>query len=82
LDKQDRSKQLLILSDRKLKDFYRSQIGSSHAVLFEQTKRNNKMYGFTGNYIKVEAGYDETWINRLIDVTLERFNEENTVFYL
>ncbi|MDR0547098.1 MAG: tRNA (N(6)-L-threonylcarbamoyladenosine(37)-C(2))-methylthiotransferase MtaB [Dysgonamonadaceae bacterium] len=80
LDKQDRSKQLLILSDRKLKDFYRSQTGSAHSVLFEHTKRNNKMYGFTGNYIKIEADYDETWINRLIDVTLERFNEDNTVF--
>ncbi|MDR1683285.1 MAG: tRNA (N(6)-L-threonylcarbamoyladenosine(37)-C(2))-methylthiotransferase MtaB [Candidatus Symbiothrix sp.] len=79
-EKQERSKQLLALSEQKLKAFYHLQTGTPHPVLFEHTKRNNKMYGFTDNYVKVEADYRPIWINRLIDVTLERFNEKNIVF--
>jgi threonylcarbamoyladenosine tRNA methylthiotransferase MtaB len=76
-EKQERSWKLLELSDRKLKEFYRSQTGSAHTVLFEHTKRGNKMQGFTENYIKVEADYNPLWINRLIKITLDNLNEEN-----
>jgi threonylcarbamoyladenosine tRNA methylthiotransferase MtaB len=79
-EKQERSRRLLELSDRKLKDFYRSQIGSVHQVLFEHTKRGNTMHGFTENYIKVEAGYNPQWINRLIKITLENLNEREVIF--
>jgi len=79
-EKQERSRQLLELSDRKLKEFYRSQTGSVHAVLFEHTKRGNKMQGFTENYIKVEADYNPSWINRLIRITLDEFDEGNIIF--
>jgi len=74
--KQERSRQLLEISNRKTKDFYRSQIGTNHNVLFEHTKRGNKMHGFTENYIKVETGYRISWINKLIPVTLGDFNED------
>ncbi|MDR0542421.1 MAG: MiaB/RimO family radical SAM methylthiotransferase [Dysgonamonadaceae bacterium] len=74
-EKQERSRELLELSDRKLKEFYRSQIGSVHRVLFEHTKRGDKMHGFTENYIKVEADYHPLWINKLISLKLNSFNE-------
>ena len=77
-EKQERSKQLLELSDAKTKAFYRSQIGTTHQVLFEHTKRGNKMHGFTENYVKVEADYNPDRINKLIDVTLSGFNEDET----
>ncbi|MDR2621654.1 MAG: tRNA (N(6)-L-threonylcarbamoyladenosine(37)-C(2))-methylthiotransferase MtaB [Dysgonamonadaceae bacterium] len=73
--KQERSRQLLEISGQKVKDFYRSQIGTSHQVLFEHTKRGNKMHGFTEKYIKVETDYRISWINQLIPVTLGDFNE-------
>jgi threonylcarbamoyladenosine tRNA methylthiotransferase MtaB len=79
-EKQDRSRQLLELSEQKLKEFYRSQTGSVHTVLFEQAKRGNKMHGFTENYIKVEADYNPLWINRLITVNLGNFNEDKMTF--
>jgi threonylcarbamoyladenosine tRNA methylthiotransferase MtaB len=79
-DKQERSRQLLALSDRRLKEFYRSQTGSSHQVLFEHTKRGNKMQGFTENYIKVEADYNPEMINRIIDIRLKNFNEDRIAF--
>jgi threonylcarbamoyladenosine tRNA methylthiotransferase MtaB len=77
-EKQERSKQLLELSNQKWKDFYRSQIHSSHKVLFEHTRRGTKMHGFTENYIKVEADYHPAWINKLNEITLGDFNEEKT----
>ncbi|MDR1631811.1 MAG: tRNA (N(6)-L-threonylcarbamoyladenosine(37)-C(2))-methylthiotransferase MtaB [Dysgonamonadaceae bacterium] len=73
--KQERSRQLLEISDRKIKDFYRSQVGTSRQALFEHTKRGNKMHGFTENYIKIETDYRISWINQLIPVTLGSFNE-------
>ena len=74
--KQERSRRLLELSNRKLREFYQSQIGTTHKVLFEHTKRGHQMYGFTENYLKVEAEYDSFWINKLKSVTLNGFNEE------
>lgn len=76
--KQYRSKRLLDLSDIRTVDFYRSQIGTEHKVLFEHTKRNGKMHGFTENYVRVESNYDINCINRLIPVTLGDFNEDKT----
>ncbi|KAA6303525.1 MAG: Threonylcarbamoyladenosine tRNA methylthiotransferase MtaB [Candidatus Ordinivivax streblomastigis] len=69
-EKQERSKQLLALSEQKLNDFYRSQRGTTHKVLLEHTKKNNKMYGFTGNYIKVAVDYNPDWVNKLIDIRI------------
>ena len=77
--KQERSRQLLEISNQKIKEFYRSQIGTSHQVLFEHTKRGNKMHGFTENYIKVETDYRISWINKLIPVTLSNFNEDEVI---
>ena len=80
--KQERSRRLLELSKRKLREFYQSQIGTTHKVLFEHTHRGDQMYGFTENYLKVEAGYDISWINKLKQVTLSGFNEEKMTLTL
>ena len=80
--KQERSRRLLELSELKLKAFYQSQIGTMHKVLFEHTRRGNKMHGFTENYLKVEAGYISSWINKLKQVTLAGFNEEKKTMTL
>jgi threonylcarbamoyladenosine tRNA methylthiotransferase MtaB len=81
-EKQERSKRLLELSEEKNRIFYRSQIGTTHKVLFEHTKKGSRMHGFTENYIKVEANYNLSWINKLIDVTLPEFDTGETTFTL
>jgi threonylcarbamoyladenosine tRNA methylthiotransferase MtaB len=81
-EKQERSKQLLKLSEEKTKAFYHTQMKTSHSVLFEQMKKGTKMYGFTENYIKVEADYHCGWINKLIDVTLSGFNKDGTALII
>ncbi|MDR2692435.1 MAG: tRNA (N(6)-L-threonylcarbamoyladenosine(37)-C(2))-methylthiotransferase MtaB [Dysgonamonadaceae bacterium] len=77
--RQERSRQLMEISGRKIREFYRSQLGTSHQALFEHTKKGNKMYGFTENYIKVETDYRISWINQLIPVTLGSFNENGVI---
>ncbi|RZL50841.1 MAG: tRNA (N(6)-L-threonylcarbamoyladenosine(37)-C(2))-methylthiotransferase MtaB [Pedobacter sp.] len=66
----DRNKMLHILSDKKRRAFYQSQIGSTAQVLFEDDQKNGFMHGFTKNYVKVKAKYDPVMVNELKNVTL------------
>lgn len=66
----DRSKMLHILSDKKRRAFYQSQIGSVGEVLFEDDQKNGFMHGFTKNYVKVKAKYDPVMVNEIKTVKL------------
>ncbi|MDU1905365.1 MAG: tRNA (N(6)-L-threonylcarbamoyladenosine(37)-C(2))-methylthiotransferase MtaB [Dysgonomonas sp.] len=80
--KHKRSKILLDISDKKLRDFYLSQQGLLRKALFEHTIHDNKMYGYTENYIKVEKEYDEKLVNIVKDVHLGKLNQEGTALLL
>ncbi|MBK5195049.1 MAG: tRNA (N(6)-L-threonylcarbamoyladenosine(37)-C(2))-methylthiotransferase MtaB [Proteiniphilum sp.] len=71
-----RSKALLDISDDKLLRFYESQMGTEKKVLFEHTKRGDKMHGFTENYVKLYADYDLSLINKISDVVVGGYDEE------
>jgi threonylcarbamoyladenosine tRNA methylthiotransferase MtaB len=79
-EKHERSKILLELSARKTLEFYHSQTGTERKILFEHTRKGGKMYGFTENYVKVEAPFNSDWVNRIIPIKLEFFNEEEMCF--
>jgi threonylcarbamoyladenosine tRNA methylthiotransferase MtaB len=49
--REERSKRLIALSDKKHEEFCRRNIGQSTEVLFEHTKRDGMITGFTANYI-------------------------------
>lgn len=66
----DRNKMLHILSDKKRRAFYQSQIGATAQVLFEDDQKNGFMHGFTKNYVKVKAKYDPIMVNELKNVKL------------
>ena len=74
--KHARSKALLDLSDGRVQDFYLSQQGNRKKVLFEHTKRGKKMHGFTENYVKLYADYDSSLVNRMIEVEVGAYDEE------
>ncbi|MCC8155597.1 MAG: tRNA (N(6)-L-threonylcarbamoyladenosine(37)-C(2))-methylthiotransferase MtaB [Tannerellaceae bacterium] len=76
--KHTRSQRLLDISEQKWKAFYESFRGREMKVLFEHTKKGDYMYGFTENYIKVEAPYNEKRINETCSVILNDWNEDNT----
>ena len=77
--RQKRSKMLRGLSAKKLMAFYQSQLGTRHNVLFEKTEKNNKMFGFTENYVKVVYPYHAGLVNTIQQVELLDIKPEGTV---
>lgn len=75
----DRSKMLHILSDKKRRSFYESQLGTSAQVLFEGDHKDGFMHGFTSNYVKVQAKYDPVLVNELKWVKLESVSPSGEV---
>jgi threonylcarbamoyladenosine tRNA methylthiotransferase MtaB len=75
----DRSKMLHILSDKKRRAFYQSQIGTLGEVLFEDDQKGGFMHGFTKNYVKVRAKYDPVMVNELKTVQLLSMTAEGEV---
>jgi threonylcarbamoyladenosine tRNA methylthiotransferase MtaB len=72
--KAERSKMLHILSDKKRRFFYESQLGNTATVLFENDTENGLMEGFTENYVRVVAKYDPMLINETLPVQLLSVN--------
>lgn len=66
----ERSKMLHILSDKKRRSFYESQVGKMASVLFEKETNNGLMHGFTRNYVKIETVYDPLLVNEIKPVRL------------
>lgn len=75
----ERSKMLRILSEKKRRKFYEENLGKTFTVLFEEDVEEGKMHGFTENYIRVAAKYDPILINELKTVTLSEINERGNV---
>ncbi|SFC61439.1 threonylcarbamoyladenosine tRNA methylthiotransferase MtaB [Flexibacter flexilis DSM 6793] len=75
----ERSKMLHILSDKKRRYFYEQQLGKSATVLFEQDIEEGQMFGFTENYVRVTAKYDPLLVNELKTLTLTKINENGHV---
>ncbi|QNK63311.1 tRNA (N(6)-L-threonylcarbamoyladenosine(37)-C(2))-methylthiotransferase MtaB [Pedobacter sp. PAMC26386] len=75
----DRSKMLHILSDKKRRAFYQSQIGTIGEVLFEDDQKNGFMHGFTKNYVKVKAKYDPVMVNEIKTVKLMELTADGEV---
>lgn len=75
----ERSKMLRILSEKKRRKFYEDNLGKTFTVLFEEDVEDGKMHGFTENYIRVAAKYDPILINELKTVTLKEINEKGTM---
>ena len=67
----DRSKMLHILSEKKRRAFYETQIGKTSEVLFEADQKEGFMHGFTNNYVKIKVKYDPVLVNELKQVKLE-----------
>lgn len=73
-ERKRRSDILHLLSDKKLKMFYESQAGKNLEVLWEGRFHEDKMTGFTSNYVKVEKNADKTSVNKFEIVKLGHIN--------
>jgi threonylcarbamoyladenosine tRNA methylthiotransferase MtaB len=75
----ERSRMLHILSDKKRRAFYENNLTKSFTVLFENDVEDGLMHGFTENYIRVAAKYDPLLINETKPVTLTSINQKGNV---
>ena len=75
----ERSKMLHILSDKKRRAFYESQLGKMDEVLFEGDIKDGFMHGFTRNYVKVKTEYDPLLVNELKTVHLTKISPDGDV---
>jgi threonylcarbamoyladenosine tRNA methylthiotransferase MtaB len=80
-DKARRSKMLHILSEKKRRAFYESQLGKMETVLFEASQSQGMMEGFTRNYVKVTAPFDPLWVNEEMKGFLNGIGEDGNVVF-
>src|SRR5690554_8210423 len=75
-----RSKMLRILSEKKKRAFYESQVGKTGTVLWESQNDNGYINGFTENYIKVKHPYDESLENKMQRVKYLAIDTDGMMF--
>jgi threonylcarbamoyladenosine tRNA methylthiotransferase MtaB len=75
MQKAERSKMLHILSDKKRRAFYESQVGLKGQVLFEESAIPGTMEGFSENYVRVVVPFDPLQINTVQQVRYKNLNE-------
>jgi len=78
--RKERSKMLRILSEKKKRAFYESQVGKTGTVLWESQNDNGYINGFTENYIKVKHPYDESLENKLQTVKYLSIDKDGLMF--
>ncbi len=70
----ERNKKLRILSEKKKRAFYESQVGKMHTVLWETEERDGAMYGFTENYVRVKSTYNASKVNEFERIEVGQIN--------
>jgi threonylcarbamoyladenosine tRNA methylthiotransferase MtaB len=74
--RKERSQMLHILSDKKKRAFYETQVGKLKTVLFEADEENGMMFGFTENYIKVKMPFNSNWVNTFQKIQLKEIDRD------
>ena len=74
-EKTERAQRLRILSTKKKRYFYETQLGREMNVLWEEEKQGENMQGFSENYVRFEAPYDASRVNIVERLRFENINE-------
>ena len=74
-----RNRMLQILSEKKLRKFYNSSIGSQRKALFEGDNKEGWLHGFTDNYVRVRVPFDEKLVRTSATVTLKNITSDGTM---
>lgn len=78
-ERNERSKMLRTLSEKKKRAFYESNIGNTATVLFEDDVDGDKIHGFTENYVRIEADYLPELINQTQKVVMKKITDNMTM---
>lgn len=74
--RKQRNKVLRNLSMKKQRAFYESQVGNIWPVLFESEKKEDYMYGYSSNYIRVVTRFNEKLVNKIISCKITGVSSE------
>ncbi len=74
-----RNKMLRILSAKKTRAFYEEHLGKTYPVLMEHENKNDFMFGFTPNYIKIKIPYNSSNFNTIINLKLDSIDSDGNV---
>jgi len=72
----ERSKMLRILSNKKKWAFYKQFLNSENEVLLESENHDGFMHGFTKNYLKVQVPFDKELVNTIQKVHLQELKAD------
>lgn len=78
-ERKRRNKMLRILSEKKKMAFYHTQLGKTLPVLWEHENKDGKMFGFTENYVRVQKDFDQSSVNQIEFLKLEKIEADGTV---
>ena len=73
-ERRERTKQLRMLSHKLQRAHYERHAGEVRPVLFEAEAHDERMLGFTDNYLRVSLPYDPALVNEVVPVSLERID--------
>jgi len=76
----ERSILLHSLSAEKKRSFYQKNLGRIAQVLWESNDMTGYMHGFTENYIRAKTLFKPEWINQIMEIHLDKFDDDG--FYL
>ena len=68
--KTDRVRMLEDLCGQLHSEFIARNRGVHEKVLFESSDKNGKMFGYTGNYIRIERPFDADLVGKIVDMTI------------
>jgi threonylcarbamoyladenosine tRNA methylthiotransferase MtaB len=77
--RQERTTQLISLSEKKKRAFYESQLKSTRPVLWEADVVKGFMTGFTDNYVRVKDHYDPLQTNEISLSYLDALDSDGLV---
>lgn len=78
-EKELRHKRLISMSEQKSLGFYNKNIGTSTKVLFERTRNEGFITGFTSNYIRVEHPWSSKMAGQIKNVKLISLSQSGRI---
>ncbi|MDY3363812.1 tRNA (N(6)-L-threonylcarbamoyladenosine(37)-C(2))-methylthiotransferase MtaB [Riemerella anatipestifer] len=78
-ERKKRNKMLRILSEKKKMAFYQSQLGKTLPILWEHENKDGMMFGFTENYVRVKKPFDQSSVNQVETLKLNKIEADGTV---
>jgi threonylcarbamoyladenosine tRNA methylthiotransferase MtaB len=78
-EKKHRVERLSALCHQLHTAFYERHIDYRDTVLFESTRKNGKMFGYTRNYLKVETPYQSELVGQIVPVRTIGLTESGTM---